>query len=67
MTSQADGTAEGSGWRGPFRAPKNPDTKLVYDWFTSARRGGSDRPRAVWGKAWELYFDDGTTIGRLDD
>ena len=56
-----------------FQPRKLPDAKLVYNWFASARAEGSARnsgnvsPMALWGKAWEIYFDDGKTIGRLDD
>jgi hypothetical protein len=50
-----------------FRESQCSDAKLVYYWFADARGCGPHRPRAAWGKAWEVYFDNGVTIGRLDD
>jgi len=50
-----------------FIAPTMPASKIIYDWFAAARGSGLNSPRTLWGKAWQIFFDDGTTIGRLDD
>ena len=50
-----------------FKQATSSDAQLVYNWCAAARGRGTNRPRAMWGKAWEIYFDDDVEIGRLDD